>query len=252
MIRNKLPRHGRVLFRWRSYLPLVLLIPGVLILQSAPAIADVYGEGIEEYWLGLCFLVSSSGLLIRAITVGFIPTGTSGRNTKRFRADVLNTTGMYSVCRNPLYLGNFLAIFGLVLAFQNIWFAALSVLAYSLYIERVIAAEEEYLVEKYGQQYREWAERTPLIIPRPSLWKKADLSFSFKTVLKREYSGVLALTLCFFTFEFVTDVFVEHEPLANWIYRDWQWVALLVFGLMTFVVLRSLKKFTRVLKEVGR
>jgi protein-S-isoprenylcysteine O-methyltransferase Ste14 len=252
MIRDMLSRHGRALFRCRSYIPLILLIPGVLILHSSPAISEFYGESIEEYWLGFCLMVSSSGLLMRALTVGFIPTGTSGRNTKRFRADNLNTTGMYSVCRNPLYFGNFLAIFGLVLAFQNIWFAMLSVLSYCLYIERVIAAEEDYLFEKYGQEYREWAEQTPLIVPNPLLWRKADLNFSFKTVLKREYSGVFALSVAFFSFELATDVFLEQEPVGTWLYRDWQWVALLIVGVFTYVVLRALKKFTRILKVEGR
>ncbi|MGB8874133.1 MAG: hypothetical protein WCC75_12145, partial [Desulfobaccales bacterium] len=44
---------------------------------------------------------------------GLPPRGTSGRNTQGQVAETLNTTGIYSLVRNPLYLGNFLIWLGL-------------------------------------------------------------------------------------------------------------------------------------------
>jgi len=252
LIRNKLSSDGRALFRWRSYVPLFFFIPGAIVLIPGPAVRQIYGEEIEDLWVLGCLLLSIAGLAIRWITHGYIPTGTSGRNTQRMRADVLNTTGMYSICRNPLYLGNFLAVFGTVLAFQNAWLALTSILAYWLYIERVIAAEEEFLSEKYGDTYRDWAAVTPVILPRLSLWKKPNLEFSFRTVLKREYSGVLALFLSFYCFEIYTDVLLESYSFVDWLRRDWIWTALLLAGVFGFVVLRTLKKYTRILRIEGR
>jgi protein-S-isoprenylcysteine O-methyltransferase Ste14 len=252
LMRNKLPSDGRVLFRWRSFIPLLLYIPGAFVIIPGPELEQVYGEDVETLWVLGCVLVSMTGLAIRWITHGYIPTGTSGRNTQRMRADVLNTTGMYSVCRNPLYLGNFLAVFGTVLAFQSAWLAVISILAYWLYIERVIAAEEEFLAEKYGDEYQQWAARTPAFLPRFSLWSKPDLSFSFRTVLKREYSGVFGLFMAFYCFELYTDVFLEHTPFSDWVRSDWIWSVLMLVGLLGFIVLRILKKHTRVLKVEGR
>ena len=52
-------------------------------------------------------IISFLGEAIRIFTVAYTPAGTSGRNTKQQLADTLNTTGIYSLLRHPLYLGNF-------------------------------------------------------------------------------------------------------------------------------------------------
>lgn len=70
--------------------------------------ADVHLPMFESTWAWSCIAVSLFGLLIRAVTIGFTPKGTSGRNTKEGQvAEVLNTKGIYSVVRHPLYLGNY-------------------------------------------------------------------------------------------------------------------------------------------------
>ncbi len=57
----------------------------------------------------MCFTVSLKGIMVRIMAIGYIPKGASGRNTRQ-KADDLNTTGMYSVARNPLYSGNYLIV----------------------------------------------------------------------------------------------------------------------------------------------
>ncbi|MEI3590430.1 MAG: hypothetical protein V8Q44_05920 [Alistipes ihumii] len=54
-----------------------------------------------------CLLVSLFGLAIRIRTAGHTPDRTSGRNTAEGQvADEPNTTGIYSMMRNPLYVGD--------------------------------------------------------------------------------------------------------------------------------------------------
>ena len=67
---------------------------------------------INEAWQMLCISVSFLGLFIRIVTVGRAPIGTSGRNTREQVANTLNTTGIYSLVRHPLYLGNYLVFLG--------------------------------------------------------------------------------------------------------------------------------------------
>lgn len=251
-IEREIRSEGQWLFRWRSYVPLVLLVPGALVALNGFSIEKTYGEDAEDIWVAACFCISLLGVAVRCLTVGYIATGTSGRNTTHQRADFLNTTGMYSVCRNPLYLGNFLGVFGVVMAFQSAWFAAFVLLIHWLYIERIIAAEEEFLIEKFDETFKDYASRTPVFFPKFSLWKSSDLSFSVKTVLKREYNGFLALFVAYYSVEFISDVLIEAEPFKIWMRRDWIWSALLGLGVTSFLVLRTLKKHTRLLKTEGR
>ena len=50
--------------------------------------------------------------MIRIYTVGTTPAGTSGRNRDKQIAEKLNKTGVYSIIRHPLYLGNLLIWLG--------------------------------------------------------------------------------------------------------------------------------------------
>src|SRR5262249_3671558 len=174
-VKDALVGNGRFLFRWRSLLPLLLLPVLALSLRESAQLNKMLGEDIETRWAWICFAVSLTGLAIRCYTVGYTPRGTSGRGTRHLRADMLNTTGIYSVVRNPLYLGNAIIALGLVMAIKVWWLAAIVVLAGFLYLERIIAAEEEFLAERFGAEYTRWVERTPAFIPRPSLWRPPDL-----------------------------------------------------------------------------
>ena len=141
-------RTGQWLFRWRSYLPLLLI---ALFLIAFRDFKYPFGShGWDYLWEIFCLSVSMLGIAVRALTVGFIPKGTSGRNTKGQVAEDLNTTGMYSLVRNPLYLGNFIIWLGISLFVRLWWFSLIVILIFGIYYERIIFAEEEFLRHKYG------------------------------------------------------------------------------------------------------
>lgn len=249
---DKIVQQGNFLFRWRSYLPILLLIPGFMVIRERALLELGHGVASDDSWAGVGFLVSMTGLAVRWVTVGSVPSGTSGRNTGSQVARQLNTLGLYSVVRNPLYLGNGLAILGLLVAIKVWWFIVIGCLAYWLYIERIIAAEESFLAGQFGEEYTTWADRTPIFWPRLSLWRKADLSFSFRTVLKREYNGLMALCSVFLILDFLVDVIFKRVPLTTWLRTDWPWVAAFAAATVIFLTLRTLKKNTRLLHVDGR
>ena len=251
-VKDALVGNGRFLFRWRSLLPLLLLPALALSLRESAQLNKMLGVQVEAVWACVCFAVSLTGLAIRCYTVGYTPRGTSGRGTRHLRADVLNTTGIYSVVRNPLYLGNAIIALGLVLAIKVWWLVAIVVLAGFLYLERIIAAEEEFLSERFGADYARWVERTPAFIPRPSLWRAPDLPFSWRTVLRREYHGLVVITGSFFVIDAFTDLVIERVPPDEWLRSDYMWPTLLVLSLVTAAILRVIKKHTRWLHERGR
>lgn len=251
-VSEKLVEQGNFLFRWRSFIPLLLLMPGMMVFAESAMFEQRYGDFLEEMWIVIGLTISLSGLVVRWVTVGFVPGSTSGRNTKEQRADYLNTDGMYSIVKNPLYLGNFLAILGVLVSLKVSWMVLLGSFAYWVYIERVIAAEEKFLIDKYGDQYLTWSKNTPIFIPRFSLWRKPSMAFSYKTVLKREYNGLFGLACAFFFTEMIVDVGFEHEMFGFWLKEDWPWVAGFILSAIIFITLRTMKKHTQLLKVQGR
>lgn len=125
------------------------------------------------------------GLFIRCMVIGYAPRRTSGRNTDGQKAETLNTSGIYSIVRHPLYLGNFFIFIGMALFTQVPWFVLIAVLAFCLYYERIMFAEEKFLRGKFGDEYLRWADRRPAFIPSFKHYQKPALRFSFRNVLNR-------------------------------------------------------------------
>lgn len=93
LLKDAMQKQGEWLFRWRSFLPLVLLPAVILAASESHAFERWLGHPLEDFWELFCLTVAISGLAVRIVTVGSVPRGTSGRNRDRQRADVLNTTG---------------------------------------------------------------------------------------------------------------------------------------------------------------
>ena len=242
---EELNRQGNKLFKHRSKLPIPFAIIGLgLYLYT------IQFDGKAEHSLVFeisCLAVGLLGLLIRAITLGYTPRGTSGRNTHGQVADELNTKGMYSIMRNPLYLGNFFMWFAIILFIDIHWFSLFYMMCFWMYYERIIFAEENFLRNKYGEAYVNWTAKTPIFLPRMSGWNKPDLYFSIRNVLKREYSGFFAL---FFTFT-IFDLIENYVRFSTWELDVFWMNALLISGVIT-LVLRTLKKKTKMLNVSGR
>jgi protein-S-isoprenylcysteine O-methyltransferase Ste14 len=245
ILRKEFERTGNWLFRWRSYLPLVIISLFLFALHEYKYPGN--SEKIDHLWEVFCLIISFFGLGIRILTIGYTPKRTSGRNTRKHVAETLNRKGMYSVVRNPLYLGNFFMGLGVALFSYLWWLIIIYILVFWLYYERIIFAEEAYLVDKFGNEYLEWANSTPVFIPKFSKYQKPDLPFSLRNVLKREYNSFFAVILVIFIFENVGEIYVKGK-----FDFDLGWLLLLGIGFTIWLVLRSLKKYTTVLHVDGR
>ncbi len=238
-LQKELIKQGKWLFRWRSYLPFIMIIPFAVFLSHNKHPFSTASN--DDLWGMICFLISLTGNGIRLFTVGYTPKGTSGSNTRNQVANSLNTLGMYSIVRHPLYLGNFLIWMGFSACFQSWWLSLVVALVFWLYYERIMLAEEAYLREKFGKLFSEWAENTPAIVPNFRLWKPWPSSFSFKKAIRREYSAISATVLAFSIFHMIKHWLAIHMLKSLW-------VALFAFGVMFYVIVRYLKKSTTVLE----
>ncbi|MDD2634039.1 MAG: isoprenylcysteine carboxylmethyltransferase family protein [Bacteroidales bacterium] len=242
---ESIEKQGNWLFKYRSFLPLMIFAPGL-----AWYIYLTYNRGqVNIWWLDLIFLsIGLLGLGIRIFTVGFTPKGTSGRNTSAGQvAEKLNTSGIYSVVRHPLYLGNFFMWLAPVLMITDLWFALFFCAFYWIYYERIMFAEEAFLRRKFEKSYFEWAEKTPAFFPKFSNYRKSKLDFSIKNVLKREYNGFFNLILIMTLFRVIAFAIVYKQ-----FYLDLPWIIVFGTGFTIFAILKILKKFTNVLNVEGR
>ncbi|MDR1385903.1 MAG: isoprenylcysteine carboxylmethyltransferase family protein [Planctomycetaceae bacterium] len=245
MLNQEMRSQGEWLFRWRSYLPMIFFLLFIPAFQTFHYLTG--NHFVDLIWECFCLSIGFWGLWIRCLVVGYSPANTSGRNIKKQIADSLNTTGMYSIVRNPLYLGNFLMWSAPVLFFHHGWLYLIYVLAFVIYYERIIAVEEAFLTKKFETSYKDWAKNTPLLFPRCWRWRKPEMEFSWKTVIRREYHGFYGLIIAMTVLEFIGDIIVLQKMTM-----DWFWGTLFVSGTIIYIVVRILAKKTHYLKVEGR
>ncbi len=249
-LQEEFEKQGVWLFRYRSFLPLfVLFIGSALYLRTEiyPKTFILEETPYEIYYEMLALLISLIGLVVRIYTVGYSAKNTSGRNTKKGQiADTLNVSGMYSIVRHPLYLGNFLMWLGPAMLTGNFWFIVAFTLFYWVYYERIMYAEEQFLRNKFGNEYLEWAKNVPAFIPNFKNFKKSELSFTWKKVLRKEKNGLFALFLIFFVFDILGEI-IENENEYNYFL-----ITACVLTGLSYIILKYLKKKTTLLNESNR
>jgi len=242
-LREELKVQGDFLFRYRSYFPLLLLVCGLGLmvageLNGGPDTLAGYQKWLEHP----AIFVSLLGLAIRIHAVGYSGKNTSGRNTERGQiADMLNTKGLYSVTRNPLYVGNYFMWLGIAMLTCNLWFIGIFTLIFWIYYERIVFAEEEFLREKFGEKYLQWTATTPIFIPFKLKWQRSDAPFQWKKVLKQEKNGFVALFLVFFLFDISANWIGTHRWTIS---KPWLPVMVIV-SFVTYVTIKLLKRYSK-------
>jgi protein-S-isoprenylcysteine O-methyltransferase Ste14 len=245
VLRDSFEKTGNLFFRYRGQIPVIIFISLIPVMFFTDY--SSYNTSIAKFLILISILLGAIGFLIRIITIGTTPAGTSGRNTKSQVAEKLNTSGIYSIVRHPLYLGNYLMWAGLTLFVLNLWYLLIISLVFWIYYERIMFAEECFLQRKYGHAFTEWAMKVPAFFPSFRHYISFTLQFSFKSVLQREYSGMLAIVFGF-TFVDYLRYFLLHKNFL--ITRPSLYF--LIAALIIALVLRTIKHHTTWLDESDR
>jgi protein-S-isoprenylcysteine O-methyltransferase Ste14 len=107
-------------------------------------------------WLGAIVFVFALALLAWAI----ITITRAGSNVPtNLPTSTIVESGPYRFTRNPIYLGMFLGLAGLAIAFDNLWLLMMLVPFALLIRYGVVAREEAYLERKFGDVYRGYRSR---------------------------------------------------------------------------------------------
>ena len=75
-------------------------------------------------------------------------------------------------------------------------------------------AEEQFISKKFGNRSITWAENVSAFIPNISQFKKPDVPFNLKKVLKKEKNGLAAIFLIFCAFD-IAGQFITHQKNYN-------------------------------------
>ena len=100
---------------------------------------------------------------------------------------------------------------------------------------------------QFGQAYVDWATSVPAFFPRLSGWVQPELAFSWRTVLKREHSSMMAILASLFVVDQTRDfLFLSKSSF------DPAWLAALAVAAAVYGMLVWMKKRTRLLDVDGR
>jgi protein-S-isoprenylcysteine O-methyltransferase Ste14 len=235
---------GNWLFKRRSWLPVFFVAAGLLMMYLGNRQAIIFDLRDEMIFLGVSIL----GQIVRILTVGFTPKNTSGRNTSGGQiADELNISGIYSVIRHPLYIGNFLMWLGPVLFLRSVWFTIVFGLVYWLYYERIMFAEEQFLRNKFGEVYDRYSEKVKAFLPFHVKFIPTKLSFSVRNVMKREYNSFFNVFVVFTVLDLFRNFFLSERIFLTEI---WMW--LLTGSGVIWLIIRLIRKYTKWLNVEGR
>lgn len=183
------------------------------------------------------------GQAIRIVTIGYEYIERGGRN-RRVYATKLITGGVFSHCRNPLYVGNVLLAIGLALVFHSVLFY-LTVLPFVMvaYVS-IVSAEEKFLRDKFGNEYVQYCRDVNRWIPKWRGWTRttSQLTFNWTRVIVKEYNtlfvGVLALALAKFWSGYQVQgiAVLPDRPILITAFAIW---------LSSYILVRHLKKSGR-------
>ncbi|MGK2862672.1 MAG: methyltransferase family protein [Chitinophagaceae bacterium] len=224
---------GNLLFHNRNWLfPIFYLI---LFIPSP----EVFNDPVTAMIIG--FIITIIGQLIRIITIGLVYIIRGGKNRTVY-ADTLVTTGIFSHCRNPLYVGNILILAGLGVASNSIIFMAIATPLFLFFYQAIVRAEENFLQNKFGEEFTSYCRSVNRWIPNLSGIGKTIESMKFKwtRVIIREYTATYiwmsGATLI------VMKHFYNHDERFDFQKYFNLFIIILVVLLMLYLFTRYLKK----------
>lgn len=133
------------------------------VLMGALLVAIAYYARREWLWPALA--VSLAGELIQVWSFGAL-----------VKNEALTARGPYVLVRNPMYLGRFVMMLGLILLLGNPYLTGTFVVLYYFYMVNRVGREERRLQGLLGEPYRDYCRRVNRFLPSlvrltdPAVW----------------------------------------------------------------------------------
>jgi protein-S-isoprenylcysteine O-methyltransferase Ste14 len=224
---------GNFFFKYRNLL--FILLYGLLFLPSPELFTEnIFHADYKTWPLVIGLFVTVLGQAIRGATIGLAYIVRGGKDKKVY-AEHLVSTGIFSHCRNPLYVGNILMLLGVGILANSLIYVAIIMPLFLFIYQAIVLAEEHFLRGKFGADFDAYCAKVNRWIPslKGISATFSSMEFNWKRWVLKEYTtqfiwlaGIVLLIIRLYQIE---------DVLKNSIY------AVLVLGFF-YLYVRYLKK----------
>jgi len=175
---------GNFFFQYRNWVFIPLYL--ALFIPSPELAAPPY----HSWPLFIGLFISILGQVIRGATIGMAYIKRGGMNKKVY-ASTLVTEGIFNHCRNPLYVGNILMLLGLGILSNSMLYVGLIIPVFLFIFQAIVLAEENFLRNKFGEQFDLYCQRANRWIPVLTGLKATfkSMEFNWRRWLAKELSS---------------------------------------------------------------
>ena len=142
-------------FPWPPVITLAALAAALLVQHFVPILWAAPGILRAAGWV-----VLAAGLSLDLWSIGVLRSRQANVLPHR-AATRLVSRGPYAWSRNPIYVGNVMALTGAALAFANPWLLVSAALAAIAIHKLAVMREERHMAARFGPEWARYAVRTP-------------------------------------------------------------------------------------------
>ena len=137
--------------------------------------------------------IALAGQLLRAAVIGLAYIRRGGLDKKVY-ADSLVTEGFFTHSRNPLYVGNYLAMVGLFVVHDAPLSYLVGIPFFTVAYLAITAAEERFLRGKFGAEYEAYCARVPRFRVRLAGLGRTlrSMEFDWRRLVRKEYGSTFS------------------------------------------------------------
>ncbi|HVX26741.1 MAG TPA: isoprenylcysteine carboxylmethyltransferase family protein [Parafilimonas sp.] len=231
---------GNFFFKYRNWL--FIIFYALLFVPNVPQLFTEknFGPNYYLYPLIIGLVITIAGQAIRGATIGLAYIIRGGKNKKVYAEDLV-TTGIFSHCRNPLYVGNILMLAGVGVLSNSLLYVVIMIPFFLFVYQAIVLAEENFLRNKFGEQFNNYCVNVNRWVPRLSGLTKtfSGMRFNWKRYINKEHTttfiwlcGIVLLLLFYY----------PQLTHYNAHYRNGLLIIVLSFLLLIYVLIRVAKK----------
>jgi protein-S-isoprenylcysteine O-methyltransferase Ste14 len=179
---------GNFFFKYRNLL--FILLYGLLFLPSPELFTEnIFHAGYKTWPLVIGLFVTILGQAIRGATIGLAYIVRGGKDKKVY-AEHLVSTGIFSHCRNPLYVGNILMLLGVGILANALIYVAIIMPLFLFIYQAIVLAEEHFLRGKFGADFDAYCSKVNRWIPslKGIGTTFSSMEFNWKRWVLKEYT----------------------------------------------------------------